>query len=83
MRLKLTHDHIQEIPELAFGGFQVFSVIKITMIRQESMLPACKREDKEEQNAAQRAKIVNAFVLHYFCVCGQQKPNDPQIEPHG
>ena len=46
------------------------------------MLSACtvKHEDKEAQNATWRTKIVNAFVLRYFCMCGQQKPENPQIE---
>ena len=28
-----------------------------------------------------RAKIVNVFVLRVFCVCGQQKPENPKLSP--
>ena len=33
-------------------------------------------------NTSWHTKIVNALVYRCFCVCGLQKPEDPQIGPH-
>ena len=63
-----------------FQGLQVFHVIKMTMVRQ---VQCClhvtwfEHEGKQAQNAAQRAKIVDAFVLCSFLY------EDPKFEPHG
>ena len=69
-------------------GSSGFSIIKITVVchvhnvacmycGQSVTITTC-------LNIAQHAKIVEAFVcILCVCVCGRQKPKDPQFEPHG
>ena len=60
--------HLYPDMGLKLGVFGIFSLIKITVIRQVRM--NCSLNVKINMwNAAQRAKIVNAFCLHLFqCV---------------
>ena len=83
---RYTLRHLDPSMGLNLGGLRVFLVIKIIMVRQVRKLPVCTvvwawkqscvkscpaREDRE------RICFVFAFA------CGQQNPEDPQIEPHG
>ena len=71
-----------EIPEPAaflswhwaqVGSNRVFLAIKITMIRQVHMYCGL-RAKINVWNAARHLKIVDAFSLRLFPLCGQQKP---------
>ena len=64
-----------------------FPVIKITLVRQARMLPACSLIWAWRQTSAKRRaghqdheRICFAFFF-FFCMYGRQKPEDPQIEP--
>ena len=70
-----------------FGGLRVFPVIKIIVVCQVRKLNACtagwawkQSHAKNGEGREDRECICFAFA---FCVCGHQKPEDPQIEPHG
>ena len=70
---------------LQFGGLRAFPVIKIILIRQVRVLPACTAVwvwNKHALNAARHPKIVNPIVLHLVLHVLSAKTRRPQIEPH-
>ena len=69
-----------------FGGLWVFPVIKIIVVRQVRKLIACtagwackQSHAKSRAVCEDRERICFAFAF----VCGRQKHEDPQFEPHG
>ena len=84
------HRYTPEIPEPApslswhgalFGGLRVFPVIKITMVRQVRMLPACTavwtcRLGTPKTPHGARRSWTHLFCI-CFCMCGRQKPLSP------
>ena len=69
-----------------FGGLRVFTVIKIIVVHQVRVLPACTAVWVWRQNAHKTLCGVQRSWTHLFCVCfcscSRQKPEDPQIQPH-
>ena len=47
------------------------------------MLPACTAVWAWRQTCVKMLDGARRLWTHLFCVCGRQKPEDPQIEPHG
>ena len=66
-------------------GLRVFPVIKILVVCQVHVLPACTTVWAWRQSSAKTLHGVRRSWTHLFCVCfyvcGRQKPEDPQIEP--
>ena len=85
------HRYTREIPESApfssghgahIGSIGVFPVIKITVVRQVRMSPVSSAVWAwRKTHVEDRGRICFAFV--FVCVCGRQKPEYPQFEPHG
>ena len=61
------------------GHHQVFPVIKITALCQMRMYRDLSVMTSK-RSTPQRSRTTLFCV--YFCVCGRQKPDDPQIEPY-
>ena len=86
------HRCTREIPEpVAFlfvhgvqiGGIWVFPTIKITVIRQVRMYCGLSVEINMREMPHGVRRLGMHFVCVCFRVCGWQKPEYPQFEPHG
>ena len=89
------HRYTPEIPEPApslsrhgaqIGELQVFSCYQNNRGSSGAYalhLLWAECEDKTYVKRRMAWEDVDALVLHFFYVCGWQKPEDTQIEPHG
>ena len=65
------------------GGLQLFSIIKVIMVHQVCVLPACTwRQASVKRQCAHTRTWTHLFCV-CFRVCGRLKNGRPQIEPHG
>ena len=84
---RYTREILEPVPFLSWyeaqiGGIRVFPTIKITVIRQVCMYCGLSVKINMSETPHGTWRSWTHFVCICFCVCGRQKPEYPQFEPH-